>query len=44
MLDQLHALKTQIEADLRVATDPEDNQYHLEGLNAVEALLQYLEG
>lgn len=42
MLNQLNALKEQIEKDLRVATDPEDNQYHLEGLNAVEALIEYL--
>lgn len=39
---ELAELKAQIEADLRVAGDPEDNEFHLKGLDAVEALIQYL--
>ncbi len=42
MLDQLFALKEQIERDLAVAADPEDNQAHLVALTAVEALIDYL--
>ena len=38
----LESLKEQIERDLKVSTAPEDNEYHLAGLEAVEALLEYL--
>lgn len=39
----LETLKAEIEADLRAATDPEDNGFHLRALDAVEFLLdQYL--
>ena len=44
MLDQLAELREQIENDLRVATAIEDNEYHLQGLNAVESLIDYLQG
>lgn len=40
--EALEQLKAQIEADLKVASDIESNQYHLQGLEAVEALLDYL--
>lgn len=42
MLDSLFDLKKQIEADLKVAADPEDNKYHLDALDAVEKLIGYL--
>lgn len=42
MLEQLQDLKAQIERDLKVATSPEDNEYHLQGLDAVDALINYL--
>lgn len=42
MIEQLLTLREQIVKDLTVATSPEDNEYHLEGLDAVEALIEYL--
>lgn len=39
----LQNLKLEIEKDLKVCTDPDDNQFHLTALDAVEFLLdQYL--
>lgn len=42
MMQQLLELKTQIEKDVKVSTSVEDNFYHLQGLDAVEALIEYL--
>jgi hypothetical protein len=42
MIDKLIELKAQIERDLRVAADPEDNESHLQALNATELLIDYL--
>jgi hypothetical protein len=44
MLNELNELKAQIERDLQVATSPEDNAYHLQGLSAVESLIGYVTG
>jgi hypothetical protein len=44
MLNQLNELKAQIERDLSVATSPDDNAYHLQGLDAVESLIGYVTG
>jgi hypothetical protein len=42
MLDNLIDLKAQIEGDLRVSTSIEDNLAHLEALDSVEYLIEYL--
>lgn len=42
MLEQLHDLKAQIERDLKVSSNEEDYLYHTKGLDAVEALIDYL--
>jgi hypothetical protein len=39
LIKALQDLKTQIQADLKVAADPESNAFHLAALDAVEYLL-----
>ena len=39
LIKALQDLRTQIQADLKVAADPESNGYHLAALDAVEFLL-----
>ena len=41
-LDLLVELEDQIKKDLKVCADPEDNEWHLQALTAVETLIDYL--